>query len=101
MQGTVTCASMTKMPACDKVLEVGCGPGKHSVMLANTFLKQGGVLVSCDFSIKMMEALKNSFENEECDYTKVPGNKLSVDLETDYLAFLDDKSTELKNKCDL
>lgn len=35
MQGTVTCAVQTKMSKNGKrVLEVGCGPGKHSLLLA-------------------------------------------------------------------
>jgi len=34
----------------DYVLEVACGPGKHSLLLASSFLKVKGVLVSCDFS---------------------------------------------------
>jgi len=54
IQGTVTCAVMTNMNACDRVLEVACGPGKHSLMLASTFLKEKGVLVSCDFSAAMV-----------------------------------------------
>jgi len=61
-------------------LEVGCGPGKHSQILASSFLKEGGVLVSSDFAIKMMDILKNKYESEDCDYTKVPGNKLVIDL---------------------
>ena len=34
IQGTTTCAVMTNMQAHDRVLEVACGPGKHSLMLA-------------------------------------------------------------------
>ena len=30
---------MTNMYQADRVLEVACGPGKHSLMLAQTFLK--------------------------------------------------------------
>ena len=43
-----------QIPAGSTVLEVGCGPGKHSVMLAKEFLQEGGVLVSCDYSEKMI-----------------------------------------------
>ena len=32
----------------EKVLEIGCGRGKHSLILASAYLKMGGVLVSCD-----------------------------------------------------
>lgn len=49
VQGTVTCAVMTNSIQADKVLEVACGPGRHSILLASSFLKQGATLVSCDF----------------------------------------------------
>ena len=57
MQGTTTCAVMTNMLAADKTLEVACGPGKHSLMLASSFLKPKGVLVSCDISNAMVKRL--------------------------------------------
>jgi ubiquinone/menaquinone biosynthesis C-methylase UbiE len=42
---------MTSMMHKKRSIEVGCGPGRHSLMLASTFLRRdGGVLVSCDFS---------------------------------------------------
>ena len=34
MQSIVTCAVMTKIWDADRVLEVACGPGKHSLLLA-------------------------------------------------------------------
>jgi len=49
---------MTEMLNADKVIEVACGPGKHSLMLANSFLKVGGVLVSCDYSPAMMKMVE-------------------------------------------
>jgi len=42
------------MPSRKKILEVGCGPGKHSLMLAKSFLSNGSVLVSCDISKGMI-----------------------------------------------
>ena len=36
MQGTVTCAVQTNMNNKGKrIIEVGCGPGKHSLLLAS------------------------------------------------------------------
>lgn len=57
MQGTTTCAVMTNMLTADRTLEVACGPGKHSLMLASSFLKPDGVLVSCDYSNAMVKRL--------------------------------------------
>ena len=34
IQGTITCAIMTNMIEQNRVLEVGCGPGRHSLHLA-------------------------------------------------------------------
>ena len=50
LQSTITCAVMTNMMEADRVLEVACGPGLHSLHLSSQFLKKGGVLVSCDYS---------------------------------------------------
>ena len=54
-QGTLTCAIMTDMKNADRTIEVSCGPGKHSSLLASQFLKKGGVLVSCDYSMEMIK----------------------------------------------
>lgn len=101
LQGTITCAVMTNMYDRDRVLEVACGPGMHSLHLAQAFLKQKGVLVSCDYSGSMVKRVHENYSQEENDYVKVPGNKYFVDTETDYLAFADDSCKSLKNKCDL
>jgi ubiquinone/menaquinone biosynthesis C-methylase UbiE len=76
IQGTVTCAVMTEMIKADRVLEVACGPGKHSLMLSSTFLKVGGVLVSCDYSGEMVKRLAANYNSEEIDsdFRHVPGN---------------------------
>lgn len=63
----------------DYVLEVACGPGKHSLLLASSFLKIKGVLVSCDFSKKMVQRLEFNYENTDSDFTKVDGNKYKID----------------------
>mmetsp|Transcript_12940 Transcript_12940/g.21893 ORF Transcript_12940/g.21893 Transcript_12940/m.21893 type:complete len:140 (-) Transcript_12940:608-1027(-) len=102
IQGTVTCASMVKAQNAKRVLEVACGPGKHSLLLASSFLRNNGsVLVSCDFSIEMVKGLKTNYESEEADFSKVPGNKFVVDTETDYISLKDNSTNELLNKCDL
>jgi ubiquinone/menaquinone biosynthesis C-methylase UbiE len=46
----VTCAAMTNLYDSDKVLEVACGPGFHTEILATSFIKKGAILVSCDIS---------------------------------------------------
>jgi len=52
---------MTKVGEADRVLEVACGPGAHSLLLAGTFLKKGGMLVSCDISRSMITRLANRY----------------------------------------
>jgi len=62
VQGMVTCAVMADMQKCKRVLEVACGPGGHSKILATSFLnRDGGVLVSCDYSAGMVKKLKETF----------------------------------------
>ena len=48
---------MTESCSADAILEVGCGPGLHSEFIARNYLKEGGVLVSCDFSKEMVAAM--------------------------------------------
>jgi ubiquinone/menaquinone biosynthesis C-methylase UbiE len=48
-----------------RILEVACGAGNHSLVLATTYLKRGSVLVSTDFSSQMMEFTKKRFEDKE------------------------------------
>lgn len=100
IQGTVTCAVMTEMRAAKRTIEVACGPGKHSRLLASNFLRDdGGVLVSCDISGKMVQKIKANYEGEDCEYKLVPGNKFVVDTETNYAEFKDPNS--LKATVDL
>ena len=97
IQGTTTCAVMTNVIQADKVLEVACGPGHHSLMLAQTFLKKGGVLVSCDFSSAMVKKVSANYENDDNDYKLIEGNKWFVDTETDYTECADKNNNALKN----
>ena len=60
---------MVKMQNARKTLEVGAGPGKHSLMLASSFLKNGNTLVSTDFSNAMMSKLQENYGNPENDYS--------------------------------
>lgn len=97
----VTCAVMANMQNCKRVIEVACGPGAHSKILASSFLnRDGGVLVSCDYSIGMVKKLKETFE-EKHDFTLAPGNKALMDTETDYNEYVEGSTSELKNKCDI
>ena len=79
VQGLVTCASMVEITSAKKTLEVACGTGAHSVMLASTFIPDGGVLVSCDFSKAMIAKAKKNFSKS--DYAKINGNKVLIDDE--------------------
>lgn len=53
-QGTATLLSMTRASQCNTILEVACATGTHSEIIAMSYLKRGGVLVSCDFSKDMV-----------------------------------------------
>ena len=99
IQGTITCAIMTKMNTVDRTIEVGCGPGRHSVTLASNFLRQNGVLVSCDISSEMVKSLDENYKSS--DFGQVLGNKFSIDTETDYLSFTDDQNLNLVRNCNL
>ena len=58
IQSLITCAVMTNIYESDKTIEVACGPGRHTEILAQNFMKKGSILVACDFSEKMVEKLK-------------------------------------------
>ena len=73
---------MAKVGQADRVLEVGCGPGFHSLMLANTFLKRGAVLVSCDISKSMIQKLAEKYESST--YIQMPLNKCVADVDVDF-----------------
>ena len=48
---------------CDRILEVGCGSGTHSEVIALNYLKKGGLLVSCDFSKDMVTRASQRFQD--------------------------------------
>jgi len=54
---------------------VACGAGTHSLVLAKSFLQRGAVLVSCDFSEKMMERTKTKIDDPKEDYNLISWNK--------------------------
>lgn len=83
------------------MLEVGCGPGKHSTTLATSFLKRGGVLVSCDYSKNMVDNVIERYNSDDTDYSLVKGNKFVGETEKDYTECTDDSGTKLKYDCDL
>ena len=49
-QGTATCLSMVDAVNCGSIIEVACGSGLHSEIIAKNYLSEGSLLVSCDFS---------------------------------------------------
>ena len=54
-QGTSTCLAMTKAHTAKSILEVGCGTGHHSQLIAKSILARGSRLISCDFSTEMVK----------------------------------------------
>lgn len=100
VQSTVTCASMTKAYSAKTIIEVGCGTGLTSLLLASSFLtSEKGVLVACDLAPQMIQLLKANFSDASNDYCQVPGNKSLVDTETNFCELNADQS--LKHKVDL
>ena len=89
VQGLVTCACMANIRTSKRTLEVACGPGSHSVMLASSFIpKDGGVLVSCDFSGEMVKKLKQNYA--ESDFVQAKGNIALID-----------ENVDMNEKCDI
>ena len=78
-----TCLEMADVRYSERVLEVACGSGTHSEMIAKSFLhNKGAVLVSCDFSKEMVSKLKDRYE--QSDYNECKDYKQVIDTETDY-----------------
>ena len=100
-QGFVSCAVMSSLFSTDrpqKVLEVACGPGKHSLLISQNWLRPtGAVLVSCDISGAMVEKLERNYK--DADYSFVTGNESAFEKELDYGEMTDE--AELVHKCDL
>jgi len=84
----------------DRVIEIACGPGKHSLILASNFLKKEGVLVSCDFSKEMVKKVQKNYTESDADYMLVEGNKFIAETEKNFTDF-DETKTKLKYTCDL
>jgi len=100
-QGLVTCAVMCSLFQADRkqrVLEVACGPGRHSLLIAQSFLRpDGAVLVSCDYASAMVEKMAANYES--ADYSMVDGNSFVMETNVDYCEMNGD--TKLKHTCDL
>jgi len=58
-----------------RVLEVGCGPGLHSELIAKSFINDGALLVSCDFSHEMVKMMKERYADS--GFTKEEGVSVS------------------------
>jgi len=83
-QGTVTCAVMANTLNCSRVIEVACGPGFNSSVIANSYLNRNkSALVCCDFSKEMVRNAKEHFENES-DFTKVQDNLSHFELDINF-----------------
>ena len=80
IQGALCLATMVNMRNAKKTIEVGCGPGKHSLMLASNIMPIGSVLVSTDFSGNMMNKLRNNYADKNNDYPLIEGNKSLFDM---------------------
>ena len=100
LMGTNTCAVMSKMKQADRVLEVGCGPGLGSVMIAQNYLKDGGVLVSSDLNFGMMYRYNKHFMRS--DFAKVKQNKFIFEDEINFgETTTKGQNTQLKYLCDI
>lgn len=79
---------MARVFEAKRTLEVACGSGRHSQLLASEYIQpNGSVLVSCDFSNEMFKMMKEKYDGEEFDYSLVKGNKYIMDSESNYLQF--------------
>ena len=78
LQSFVTLAVHAKAMQSQKILEVACGGGVHSLFLAKTLLQRGGTLVCTDFSDEMLRRTRTKFEDPGNDYIQIPGNKVKV-----------------------
>lgn len=58
------------VPACSRILDLGCGTGSLAVLLA----EQGHVLTGVDLSPRMIEAAKDKAARHETDVTFVVGD---------------------------
>ena len=61
IQGTITLLSMVKASQATTLLEVACGAGIHSEVIATNYLRKGGVLVCTDFSKSNLQKANTRF----------------------------------------
>lgn len=80
LQPFITLCTQTRVERAKRILEVACGAGSHSLVLASTYLQRGAVLVSTDFSAEMMVLAKKRFDDKEISqsYTSNPANKYHI-----------------------
>ena len=79
MQPALTCAYATDIKSKNRILQVDCGPGRASVMFAEYFLCNRGVLVSCDKNeYNIPKIIKNY---DESSFGNVDGNCYLVETE--------------------
>ena len=71
---------MTGAQTKQRILEVGCGSGNHSVTISKGFLRDDGLLVSCDFSPEMVRKMKQRYET----FVKPELMEVQIDASTDY-----------------
>lgn len=90
---------MTGSSQASRVIEVACGPGFNSSLIASSYLgKDNCVLVSCDFSEDMIKLAKQHFD-EVSDFKHVPGNEYYFEQGINYNET--NEKEELKNQCDI
>jgi ubiquinone/menaquinone biosynthesis C-methylase UbiE len=94
LQPFVTLCVQSRVSQAHRVLEVACGAGTHSLVLAKSFLKRGAVLVACDFSEQMMVKTKAKFDDASEEYNMIAYNKHSI--RTESLLPLGDHSFDLE-----
>ena len=84
-----------------RVLESSCGTGRHSIVMAQSFLNpEGGVLVSTDFSGEMVRRLNERYSSPNCEYSMLKDrNKFLINTETNYCEY--NEGSGLKHKCDI
>jgi trans-aconitate methyltransferase len=95
-QGTVTCLNMVDSFNSDRLLEVGCGTGHHSELIAKSFTPANGLLVSCDFSTEMVKKMKERYA--ESDFVKDESVTVSVSTDIDHTTLEDSLCEEVNQK---
>lgn len=60
---------MAEVNRAKRTLEVACGSGRHSNLLASEYVQPGCVLVSCDFSAEMVKMMKMKYESDDFDFS--------------------------------